>query len=355
MSSSETPSHSPVGDAYAAGSSRRTVAHLVKVDGGRTLNLIDSAEGAVLTSAKLSSVQCEPRLGRLPSTVVFPCGWCFRSHDHDKVDAILRVTRRKLLHHWEAYHPRLVLVAALAMAVAFAVWRWGLGVLVTVAVALTPEALPPMIDDSHVSVIDRTLASPSRLTKEEKEPVQQVFDRLKAVALKPRFGDYTLVFRNMPTLGPNALALPGGTILISDQLVKMFPDLNVIAGVLGHEIAHVAKAHGLKQVYHSLGTYLLVSLIVGDVGPLLEDMLLEGGLLLSLSYSRQHEGEADRVGIALTAKAGYKPEGLILFFEKLMAREKKVKGLVGPLWLSSHPASHDRILEIRRLAKETAD
>ena len=198
-------------------------------------------------------------------------------------------------------------MVAFAFVAGFAVWRWGLGALVAVAVAFTPDALTRAVDDGHLAFADRTLADPSSLGADERERVRAVFRRLDAVAPTARFGDYKLVFRGMPKMGPNAFALPGGTIVVTDELVRAFPEPDVIAGVLGHEIAHVAEAHGLSQVYRSLGTYLLVAIVVGDVGPVLDDLLLEGGLLLSLSHSREHEREADRIGVTLAAKAGYDP------------------------------------------------
>ena len=258
--------------------------------------------------------------------------------------------RRDRLHRWEAWRPRLVLVVVSGLVAAYTVWRWGLGVLVAVAVAVTPDALPEVIDDGNIAFIDRTLAEPSGLSDAEQDRVRRIFTDIKAVAPKPPFGDYTLFLRSMPEVGPNAFALPGGTIVITDQLVETFPDPDVIAGVLGHEIAHVSGKHGLKQVYRSLGTYLLVALVAGDVGPVLEDMLLEGGLLLSLSYSRRHELEADHIGLALAAKAGYEPEALVRLLEHLTGSGSRSV----PSWLSTHPTSDERILEIRRFASENA-
>ena len=347
---SEAPNGRPAGDAFPAGSSRRLTAHLVGIADGNAVALVDSNNGTVLVSAPRSAILREPRLGGLPSTVVFPFGWRFQSHDHGGIDALLGPAGTDRLHRWEAYRPRLILVVGLALVAAFAVWRWGLGALVVVAVAVTPDALPSAIDDGQIAVVDRTLADPSALSAAEKERVRRVFDRLKTVAPAPRFGEYALLFRSMPKVGPNAFAMPGGTVVVTDQLVRAFPDLDAIAGVLGHEVAHVTEAHGLKQVYRSLGTYLLVSMIAGDVGPVLDDLLLEGGLLLSLSYSREHEREADRIGMTLAAKAGYDPAALALFFEKLSGGGKSE----GPSWLSTHPASRDRIEEIRRLADEIA-
>lgn len=345
---SEEPDGRPAGDAFPAGSSRRLAAHLVEAAGGGGVDLVGSSDGKVLASAARSAIRREPRLGSLPSTIVFPSGWRFQSRDRNGIDALIGPAETDRLHGWEAYRPRLILAVGLALVAAFAVWRWGLGALVAFAVAVTPDALPSAIDEGQIAVVDRALAEPSGLSGSDKARVRQVFGRLKTVAPAPRFGAYTLLFRSMPEVGPNAFAMPGGTVVVTDQLVRAFPDPDAIAGVLGHEIAHVTEAHGLKQVYRSLGTYLLVSLIAGDVGPVLDDLLLEGGLLLSLSYSRKHEREADRIGMTLAAKAGYDPAALALFLEKLTGGRKSD----GPSWLSTHPASRDRIAEIRRLAVE---
>ena len=348
--SSERRTPRPAGEAFAAGSSRRIAAHASVTADGAAVELRDTDEGTVLASAPPSAIRRERRLGSLPSTILFPGGWRFLSRDHQAMDALLGTEEADRLHRWEAWRPRLILVVAVAFVGGFAVWRWGLGALVAVAVALTPDALTRAIDEGHLVFADRTLADPSGLSQAETKRVHRVLDRLKAVAPAPRFGDYKLAFRSMPKMGPNAFALPGGTIVFTDELVRAFPEPDVIAGVLGHEIAHVAEAHGLRQVYRSLGTYLLVAAIVGDVGPVLDDMLLEGGLLLSLSLSREHEREADRIGLTLAARAGYDPAALARFFERFSADDTGG----GPSWLSTHPDTNERILEIRRLAEEIA-
>ncbi len=340
----------PCGDAYPPNASRRVAAHMVATAGGRAVDLVASDDGAVLASAAAGAIRRETRLGGLRSTVAFPSGWQFQSDDHGAVDAILGPAAPDRLHLWEAWHPRLVLVVISGLVAAFAVWRWGLGALVAVAVAVTPDAVPQVIDDGQIAFIDRIMAEPSGLSDTEQDRVRRIFKDIKSVAPEPPFGDYMLLVRSMPEVGPNAFALPGGTIVITDELVETFPDPDVIAGVLGHEIAHVAGKHGLKQVYRSLGTYLLVALIAGDVGPVLDDMLLEGGLLLSLSYSRRHELEADRIGMALAANAGYEPEALVRLLEHLAGSGN----MNAPSWLSTHPTSDERILEIHRFASEGA-
>jgi Zn-dependent protease with chaperone function len=141
-------------------------------------------------------------------------------------------------------------------------------------------------------------------------------------------------------MGPNALAMPGGTVVLSDALVEQF-DRDVVAAVLGHEIAHVMEDHSLQRLYRSLGIYVMVALIAGETGPLLEDLLLEGNVLLSLSFSRNQEAAADQIALRLSEAAGYDPAGLKAFFETLAAQVGDGGG-----WFSTHPGNSDRIADI---------
>jgi Zn-dependent protease with chaperone function len=142
----------------------------------------------------------------------------------------------------------------------------------------------------------------------------------------------------MPAVGPNAFALPGGTIVVTDELIREFPDADVIAGILGHEIGHVVEDHGLHRLYRSLGAYALIALLVGETGPMLEDILLEGNALLSLSYSRAQESAADEFGLTLSHSAGFDPIGLKIFFERLGA------GIGDDMqWMSTHPNHSNRV------------
>ncbi len=313
------------------------------------ITLVAADDGRVLARARPLSLHREARLGSLPSCLTFPSGWQFHSDDHDTVDRLVGARRRNLLHRWEAWRMRLILVMIPGIAGGLLIWRWGLDLLVALAVALTPASLTETIDEGHVAFIDQVMAEPSALEDRRKEEVRLIFQDIVSVAPEAPFGPYTLLFRDISAVGPNAFALPGGTIVVTDALVRTFPGPDVIAGVLGHEIAHVSEHHGLKRVYRSMGTFLLVALIAGDVGPIIEDMLLEGALLLSLARSRDQELEADRIGIGLAFDAGYDPEALVHLFEHLSADS----GM--PSWLSTHPAPDERVPAIRRTADEISE
>ena len=142
----------------------------------------------------------------------------------------------------------------------------------------------------------------------------------------------------MPEVGTNAFALPGGTMVMTDELIREFPNEDIIAGIIGHELGHVVEKHGLRRLYRSLGSYVLIALLAGDTGPMLKEILLEGNALLSLVYSRAQESAADGFGLTLSHRAGFDPAGLKVFFEKLGT---EINDQVH--WISTHPSHANRI------------
>ncbi|MDX1576400.1 MAG: M48 family metallopeptidase, partial [Kiloniellales bacterium] len=112
----------------------------------------------------------------------------------------------------------------------------------------------------------------------------------------------------------NAFALPGGAIVIFDGLIEFAATPDEVAGVLAHEMAHVMKRHGTEALLRSYGLQLLIESLTGSAGGGVAGGL--GETLLGLSYGRDAESEADRVGIELLQTAGLRADGLGRFFER---------------------------------------
>lgn len=334
------------GLAYAARSSRQQPARLLTREGGEGLLVdIQGEERAVLGSAFLHEIRIDPPLGRAPRKLTLPDGTVFETDDHLGIEMLTGQTRGGLLHHYEGFKPRLVGVVAICLAAAWLMWRYGLDIMAAVAIAFTPPAVIEQIDVGSMQTIDFTMASPSKLTAEQRGDVERIYRRLVDTLpadIRSKHS-FDLHFRAMPGMGPNAFALPGGTMVMTDEFVKQFPEPDVIAGVLGHEIGHVVEEHGLKRLYRSLSTYILIAFLAGDTGPILEDVVLEGNLLLSLSFSRAQERSADEFGLRLADQAGFDPDGLKIFFTRLSG---KFGGSEGSQWMSTHPSSLDRVKAI---------
>jgi Zn-dependent protease with chaperone function len=325
------------GRAFSGGSSRAQDATL-HVGASNRLELI--VDDQVVSSAGLNAVNIDPPLGRSARRMTFPDGTLFETTDFDGVTQLTGETRGGLLHRLESYRPRLLGVIAASVVGVWVLWRYGLDILTGVAVAMTPNVFIEQLDRGTLSTIDFTMASPTKLEQAEKDRIRDILERMVSKMPQDAKGqtEFNLLFRSMPSVGPNAFAMPGGTIVMTDQFVEKFSDDDVLAAVLGHELGHVVEQHGLRQIYRSLSIYVLVAFLVGDTGPVLEDIVLEGNLLLSLNYSRKHERAADQLGLKLSRDAGFDPAGLKKFFEYVVELEGDA-----PEWLSSHPSSAERL------------
>lgn len=149
----------------------------------------------------------------------------------------------------------------------------------------------------------------------------------------------------------NAFALPGGYLYVNRGLLEAAENEAEVAGVMAHEIAHVAARHGIEQASKGeLVNWASIPLIFlgGLPGYVLQQSY---GLLVPLTFlkfSRGAEKEADRLGAQYMWAAGYDPNALITFFEKLQAQEKRRPGTLAKVF-STHPLTGDRIKEVREL------
>lgn len=160
----------------------------------------------------------------------------------------------------------------------------------------------------------------------------------------------TFEVRVMDSPEVNAFCLPGGKIVVYTGLLRKANTGEQVAGVLSHEMAHAIKRHGLQRVTESLGIVVAFELLIGDVGGLVALGVELGKSAALTSYSREHETEADLVGVRMLHAAAIDPLELAGFFEMLRDEGQDVPGAIA--WLSTHPQHDVRVATIRgELAK----
>ncbi len=189
-------------------------------------------------------------------------------------------------------------------------------------------------------------------SKMVEDPV--VLEQLKLLTgpLIEGIGDakYPLQFHIVEDATLNAFAMPGGHVVLHTGLLLAADTPEEVAGVLGHEIAHVTRRHGFRGIISSAGLYIVVSTFVGDMSSILAVVANNSAYLLDQKFSRDFEREADEVGWEYLLKANIDPRGMVGFFKKLQEEEKrmlenspvgKIEGALSVL--STHPATQERI------------
>jgi predicted Zn-dependent protease len=145
----------------------------------------------------------------------------------------------------------------------------------------------------------------------------------------------------------NAFAIPGGYIYIYRGLFEAVQSESELAGVLAHEIGHVAARHGTEQLTRQLGFSILASILLGSNPSQLEIIAARlFGTAGLLAYSRGSEAEADKLGIRYLYKTGYNPEGMGEFFERLQALHKDKPNAL-ERFFSTHPPIENRLTSVR--------
>ena len=169
---------------------------------------------------------------------------------------------------------------------------------------------------------------------------------------------YPLKFHIVEDATLNAFAMPGGHVVLHSGLLMASDSAEEIAGVLGHEIAHVTQRHSIRSIISSAGLFLLVQTMLGDVTGIVAVLANNSTFLLSRKFSRDFERDADNVGWNYLLVADIKPDGMITFFTKMQDEEKRMKAKLKEATsidldaanlevLSTHPATDARMKNLQ--------
>lgn len=167
----------------------------------------------------------------------------------------------------------------------------------------------------------------------------------------------TFTIKVIDSMDVNAFALPGGFLYVNSGVLLAADEEAEVAGVMAHEIGHVAARHGVEQASKgALAQYLSIPLIFvgGPLGAVVQNVANLAVPLTFLKFSRGAEEEADRLGLQYLWAAGYDPSAMLSFFEKLKAKERKEPGKLAQVF-SAHPTTGDRLEKARLLLTRFPD
>jgi predicted Zn-dependent protease len=227
------------------------------------------------------------------------------------------------------------------VAMSIAAYVYGIPMVARFAADRFPASIVARIDSETLAALDRQVFAPSALPRERQDTIANAFRALKNPhgATAP----HSLVFRKSDAIGANAMALPGGTIIVTDGLVALARDDREILGVLAHEAGHVAGRHGLRGMVQGSLVSMLLALVIGDVSAL---AATASSSVLEASYSRDLERESDAYAIE-TLNANRIPLKHLADMLRRLDSAAGASGMSSALrYLSTHPATDERIRQL---------
>lgn len=307
-----------------------------------TAGRLTSTRADCPVDVSLADVQASDRLAHVPRFLHLPGNRTIETADNAAVDALLSQQRRgrlvQIVHALES-HARITAVATLLLVTltAASLW-WGLPVLAYRAAMAVPATIEYQAGKAGLASFNKMLA-PSSLGRRDRQKVQTQLDRLMQTGMVE--GKPELEFRSMGGKFPNAFALPGGIIVISDELVQLANHDDELAAVLAHEIAHWQRRHGLQIVLRNSAALLVVATVTGDLSTLTTFAGTIPFTLLQRGYSREFETEADTHAVQLLLRANADPRYLASILKKLEG-SRPTAG-TDLTYLSTHPGTIQRI------------
>jgi len=286
-----------------------------------------------------SDVQVTDRLGTVPRRLRWPGGAEFDTPDNDGIDRLLGRSPAvaafvdRLERGWTtALASLLILVALSALFI-----EYGLPALSRQIAMLVPHRVEAGLGTHVLEWVDTMLLDDSSLEQDTRARLTTAFDGMTS-SLDDGYA-YRLLFRG-GALGPNAMALPGGIVIVTDDLVKLARHDEEILAVLAHEIGHVRGRHTLRHLVQASGVSALAVVLLGDLSQITA-LATAAPALLEMRHARDLEREADGF-----AREWLRTHGMAESrFDDMLCRLAASTGGADsamPSFMSSHPPVDER-------------
>ena len=324
---------------YYDGATARAIPVQLSVDGA---GLHVRGDGLARTIER-ANVSVTSRLATIRRVIRLPDGAQIHCDDNDAIDALLPEYAVGTIVDRLERHPAAVAASLVIGALAIA-WFFFVG-LPQIAESIAreiPPAAEALIGRQALEILDRTTLQPTTVPLETQQYLTGALSRFTQDM--PDSDRYKFEFRKLPGDLPNAFAIPGGTIIVSDGLVAALPDEDAFIAVAAHEIGHQVNRHVLRHVLQGSAVIVAATLLTGDVSSATGVVLAVPTFLLSSRYSRDFEREADAFAFAALRDRGISPEWFANALRRLEAHSSvSIDANSASAYISTHPASQERI------------
>ena len=334
-------------------------------------------EGRVQNSGRLDNLKVSERLGNVERRVTLDDGSVFATQDNEQIDSLFVGSGKlnRLLHRLESNLMMVLIAVVLTALSSVAFFKWGIPAISSAVAYALPHKTNELLSRHTLNFLDDYFFSESELPLARQKEISEHFNStLLPQAIDIDQNDnaeadiseikFTLLFRKWSIAGepiPNALALPGGEIIVTDRFVELSESQQEIDAVMLHEIGHIAHRHSLKMIVETTLVTTVVMMVTGDSNGLADMGIGLGSVLVSTNYSRGHESDADLYAFNKMLLAGIDPNAFSRIIDRITkdadgaesdqenaSKEEVDTQIVHEQselldYLSSHPRTADRI------------
>jgi len=323
-----------------------------------------SEDGEVLSSTLVSEMDVSARISDIPRYIYFPNGGKFETDDNDTIDSVLNKYRPSRFHdfiHRLENRKRYIISSLLAVIIfGFFMVKYGAPITAKIIAAHLPQSIFNYADEKTILIMDKGILSPSELKEDEQIRIREYFQSFindnENLSLK-------ILFRKGGHIGANAFALPSGTIIFTDEMVKISDKHEELLAIFAHETGHVLHRHGIRTLIQDSLLAFAIAAIIGDASGTAEILLGLPIILTEMAYSRTFENEADQYALDSLQAWGICPNHFSNLMRRIMEKRRgkrqerkdsgngqKINMIIN--YLSTHPSTERRI-EIFRKATDS--
>jgi Zn-dependent protease with chaperone function len=325
---------------YFNGRDATAYAVTIGIDGA---SMVVSGDG-IDRREPFAAVQISEAIGNAPRLVRFSDAAFCEVTDNEGLGRLLAEhgVMPSRVSQWESSLGWIAAGGVAFIALLIAGYFYGIPILARVVANRVPAVATNRLSAEVLAIFDGQLFVPSVLSKARQQELDAAFRRLVLPA-SARGAAYELLFRKSDVIGANALALPSGTIIVTDALVELARDDREILGVLAHEAGHVDHRHGLRNILQNSIVGLVVAWFIGDVSSI---AAAAPTALIEASYSRELEREADLYAMHVLRANNIPLRHLADILRRLDGAHdgSEVSRTLG--YLSSHPATSERLRQL---------
>lgn len=225
-------------------------------------------------------------------------------------------------------------------------FRVGIPLIADHSARILPPEIEAVVGQQVLDTLDRYIFDSSGMDAEMKATIRSEFSAM--VDRVPDSPGYRIEFRSS-RIGANAFALPGGIIIMTDELVELAQDPEEIKGVLAHELGHIEHKHGMRMAFQKAGYALTITFFLGDISSVLSIGAALPGILIETGHSRRFEREADLYAAYFLSTNDMSVEPMINLLERLTGSSAGEGG--ASQWLSTHPPVSERASLMRNFVE----